>query len=40
MQTINPVLGIDKNVELAKKSMEKLISIDADIYYCYHGKVK
>jgi len=31
----NPQFTLD--LELAKKSLEKLISINADIYYCYHG---
>jgi len=31
----NPQFTLD--LELAKESLEKLISMDADIYYCYHG---
>lgn len=31
----NPQFALD--LELAKKSLEKLISMNADNYYCYHG---
>ena len=32
----NPQFALD--LELAKKSLEKLISMNADNYYCYHGE--